>query len=184
MNLSLHFVDCDKKSLCGTCELENVISSPGWSCGYKGRNAFLNKCIFYEGKCLCKTGRNPDCIYKYGNNCIVAIEIKDQRENNIKYDQLVEKIKNYYEEAIKVKLNPTIFILQVSSEKNKEYGIYELKKSCEYGLQMYGLSVGKNEKLFSIDPKLSHINCRFIVVKCSYFTEEFFLNLINESPVC
>ncbi len=166
------------KSLCGCCEAENIISDKNWYCKEKGHHAFLNQCIFCDGKHLCRNGANPDCIYKYNNECVIAIEIKDQPENSIDYDNLVNKIKNYYDYATNQGLTPSLFILQVSSIKNVENGLYTLQDSCEYGLGKRGLVIGQGDKLFSPFDELSHINCKFRVVKCSELTEDLFTQLL------
>lgn len=166
------------KSLCGCCEAENIISDKNWYCKEKGHHAFLNQCIFCAGKHLCRTGANPDCIYKYKDKYVVAIEIKDQHENSIDYNNLVKKIKNYYNCAVNQGLIPSLFILQISSIKNAEDGPYTLQGSCEYGLGTRGFTIGKNSKLFSDSEGLSHINCKFFVVKCSELTEDLFTQLL------
>lgn len=167
-----------ERSLCGFCETENKLSNIKWSCKEKGLHSFLNQCIFCEGKHLCKKGANPDCIYIYKDKCVVAIEIKDQPENSIDYDNLVNKIKNYYDYATNKGLTPTSFILQLSSIKNAENGRWTLQESCKHGLGKRGLDIGQGDKLFSLFDGLSHINCKFFVVKCSDLTEDWFAQLL------
>ena len=167
-----------ERSLCTCCETENIVSDKNWHCEEKGCNSFLNQCIFCEGRHLCNRGANPDCIYRYKNDCVIAIEIKDQPENSIDYKNLVKKIKNYYNYAITQGLIPSLFVLQLSGLKNKYSEENELQESCEYGLGLYGLTVGQGKKLFGFYEESSHINCKFIVVKCPDFTETKFLEML------
>lgn len=168
-----------EKSLCGCCEAENITSNKDWNCKEKNDYNFLNQCIFCEGKHLCSTGSNPDCIYKYNGNYVAAIEIKDQPENSIEYNILVKKIKNFYDKSIEQNLIPSVFILQISNAKNTDEGLYSLQDSCTYGLGNYGFSIGYGGTLFSSNENLAYIKCRFFVVKCAELTEDLFFQLLQ-----
>ncbi|MCL2100335.1 MAG: hypothetical protein FWH22_01315 [Fibromonadales bacterium] len=169
---------CDLVSLCGCCKDENSYNN-NWSCNDKDAIPFIKNKIFYNGRCLCASGENPDCVYKYAGDKVIAIEIKDQPEKNIKYDELVDKIKNCYDCACNNGLILVVFILQVSSIKNSSKNESQLLDNCDKGLRMHNFRIGKDEKLLIKDKNFKNTQIMFRVVKCKDFNDKYFNSILT-----
>jgi len=170
--------DCSCKlcSLCNCCEAENAYISD-WDCDDKTAIPFIRANVFYEGKCLCRTGCNTDCVYRYMGDKVIAIEIKDQPLKNIDYDNLVAKIKNCYVCAEAKKFTIVAFVLQLSSIKNSSKRKFQLLKECEDGLNANNLRIGKG-KLFSKESDFKNMKIKFDIVKCKELDEKYFRELL------
>jgi hypothetical protein len=169
--------DCSLCSLCGCCRDENTASTEDWGCSDENATPFIKNSIFYSGKCLCASGKNPDCAYRYAGNKVIAIEIKDQPEGNVKYDDLVGKIKNSYDCACGNGLILTAFILQISSKKNSSKTRHQLLLNCEEGLREHYLKIDKNGKLYSRNENLKNIRIKFDIIKCKDFDDRHFIKI-------
>jgi hypothetical protein len=161
-------------SLCDCCIAENEESN----CSDKNSTPFIKNKAFNNGKYLCASGKNPDCVYQYDENKIIAIEIKDQPENNIKYDNLVGKIENSYKCACDNGSILMAFILQVSSIKNSSKNKNQLLVNCQKGLGVYHLRIGRDGKLHSKNKDLKNINTKFDIIKCKDFDDKYFKSML------
>jgi len=166
-------------SLCERCIAENK-STRNWNCKDKDYATFANKNkIFYEGECLCGKNHNADCVYKYKNYKVIAIEIKDQPLNNIDSDNLAAKIENCYNCANSYELTLVAFVLQLSGIKNLDKEEYQLLEECEKGLRANNISIGKNRKLIIKKDGLKHTNIKFYIVKCKELNDKYFCKLLS-----
>jgi hypothetical protein len=161
---------CSLCSLCACCRNEN----PEVHCDHENATPFIRADVFYHGKCLCETGSNADCVYKYAEDKVISIEIKDQPENSIDYDVLVSKIVNCYKNACSKNLKLIMFILQLSNKKNSSAGKYQLLGACKYGLKMNKINTDKNGILYSREEPFKTLKVRFDIVKCKDFDETYF----------
>jgi hypothetical protein len=162
-------------SLCCRCRAENASDE---SCSDENVTPFIKGNIFYNGNCLCKSGHNADCVYKYADNKVIAIETKNQPLNNIDYDNLVAKIENCYNCIISDKLIFIAFILQLSSIKNSSENKFQLLEKCKEGLGMYNIRISKDGKLVIKKDGLKNINVKFDIVKCKDIDDKYFNKLL------
>jgi len=165
--------------LCERCIIENKKSDSKWDCKDKNSTPFIRAKIFYDGRRLCKKKtHNADCVYKYKNSNLIAIEIKAQPLKNIDSDNLAKKIINCYNSANSCKLTLVAFILQLSSIENSSKNKYQLLLKCEKDLNANNIHLGKGEKLKGRNG-LKISNVKFDIVKCKEFDERYFNKLIK-----
>jgi hypothetical protein len=162
-------------SLCNCCRNENIYDN-NWYCDDEDINvmSFRGERIFYNGIYLCESGKNPDCIYKYARNKIIAIEIKNQPIRNINRENLAGKIKNTYNCAYNNGLILVAFILQVSSGKNQSIDDYKFRLSFEEALNVYNIKMDKNGILRIKDQTVQNIKMKFDLIKCTDFDSQHF----------
>jgi len=176
-------------SLCARCKVENN-STLGWSCNDENSTPFIRDETFYEGKCLCKTGHNADCVYKYAGYRVIAIETKSRPLCHIKEDEkegypnLVAKIENCYRCACNNKLTLVAFILQLSSIKNSSKGQFQLLEECKMGLYANNLRIGKDGNLVSKKKDLKNMKVKFDIVKCRKLNDKYFNKLLASHTPC
>jgi len=171
-------------SLCERCIAENK-STRNKNCKDKNYAAFANKNkIFYEGECLCGKKHNADCVYKYADCKVIAIEIKDRPLENIRKDEkegypnLANKIEDCYSCSCNKKLTLIAFVLQLSSTKNSSKDKFQLLTECEDGLKVNNIRIGKKGKLVIKKNSLEHTNVKFDIVKCKELNDKYFNKLL------
>lgn len=164
---------CEHCSLCERCCAENV--EPGWVCSHAYMTPLLKQKIFLQGKELCGTKNDVDCIYKYNDVVILAIEIKAQPITNVDVNNLQKKLEMLYSKLGGLSLKA--FILQVSSRLNSRKSPTQLLLECEKKFNTIGIKISKKNILYSRKPGLEYIRTRFEVIKCKDIDEDFFNSL-------
>ena len=165
---------CEHCSLCERCRAENM--EAGWECSHMDTTPFLRQKIFLQGKELCGSKRDVDCVYKYNGDAILAIEIKAQPIANVEADNLLTKLENLYSKLEDLSL--TAFVLQVSSRLNSRKTPTQLFLECEEKFRTVGLFISKAGRFYSRKPELGYIRTKFEVVKCKDLTEEYITSLL------
>jgi len=171
-------------SLCERCIAENK-TNRNWDCEDKNSTPFIRNKIFYKGEYLCGKKHNADCVYKYADCKVIAIEIKDRPLGHIKEDEkegypnLVNKIEDCYGCSCDKELTLIVFVLQLSSIKNSSKGKLQLLAECEKGLNANNIRIGKNGKLVIKKNNLKHTNVKFDIVKCKELNDKYFGKLLN-----
>ena len=164
-------------SLCERCATENPNSTT--QCLHIESTPFLRNKIFYRGNIICNQGQsNVDCIYKYHQDKVIGIEIKNQPIKNSLDDDLIKKIISLSNSVNSKKLALQLFILQISSQLNSNKNHYQLLHVCEEFFNAYGFKLRLQDGLNYLFCSKHNMRIKFDVMKCKDFDEEKFCSLL------